>query len=123
MQYEVSQLPIDLTSFLDPIKPGAQWSFEFNLYDDNEVLEVTTGWTAAAMFRADVNAPDTLASLTTSAGIVNNNAGNFKITLTAAQTTAFGGVRQCVFDLYVTNGSITDCPFQGTIEVLPRVTR
>lgn len=121
-EYEITGFPIDLSADLDPIKPGAQWGFTWHHYDDNEVLAVTTGWTVSCQFREEPESDTTLASLTVGSGITNDNNGTMVLLLTAAMTALFK-TRQAYFDIYVTHDGITECPFQGEIPVLYRVTR
>ena len=121
-EYEITGFPIDLSADLDPIKPGAQWGFSWNHYDANEVLANTTGWTVSCHFREEPESNTTLAALSVGSGITNDNGGTMTLTLTAAQTALFK-TRQAYFDIYITHDGITECPFQGEIEVLYRVTR
>lgn len=121
-EYEISGLPIDISAQADKIKPGAIWGFSWDIYNTNDVLENTTGWTATCQFRETPEAETALLSLSVGSGITNNNGGTFELSLTATQTGALK-VKQVYFDIYVNDGTYTECMIQGIIPVLWRATR
>ena len=120
-EYEITSLPYDMTATIDPIKPGARWGFSWQHYDSNEVLANTTGWTAACQFRENPESAEALLTLAVGSGITNDNGGTFTLELTPTQTASLR-VKEVYFDIYVTS-TVTECPIQGQVPVLWRVTR
>lgn len=101
-----------------PIKQGADWSLTFIVEDVNGVPVDLSGWAGTCQLRERPGA-ETLATVTVT---VTGATGNVKLSLSAAITTDLPTI-ELVGDCFITNGSATECLWEGRVQVTPRVTR
>lgn len=112
-----------LTLKLPTISPGADWTWSFQVLDDNDDPVNTTGYTARMHLRPTPNG-ELVKELTTSSGITNSTAtGTFTILYPDTETDDINHTK-LVWDLYLTdNSGLVSCILAGTVQVRTRVTK
>jgi hypothetical protein len=101
-----------------PIKAGADWSIKFVVEDANNQPVNLTGWTGTCQFRERPGS-ELLASPTVT---VTGVTGEIQISLAATVTSTLPTITMMA-DAFITDGSTTECLWEGTVKVSPRITR
>ena len=100
-----------------PIKQGADWSLSFIVEDTNGLPVNLTGWTGTCQLRERPGG-EILATVTVT---VTGATGTVKLALKASITTTLPTI-ELMGDCFITNGSATECLWEGKIIVTPKVT-
>jgi len=113
-------VPLDLPA----ITAGEDYEFEFQILDDNDEAQDTTGWSMDIKGRYDDENGEVAFTLSTGSGITHTPASGRFTCLIAAATTALFTAPYIVWDCKTTDSTNKiKYPFMGTFKIRQPITR
>lgn len=106
------------------IEQGSTFALSVTYQDtDNNVIDLSSGYTAAMQVRESFDSSATLLSLTSPADItLNQTSPNIEISVGPATTAALD-FDHAVYDLELVQGASTDKILRGNVELIREVTK